>query len=87
MVGGKSNNWKIFIYKKKYETAYRIVSNHALKEGPEYAEAEWMSGWIAFSFLKDPIWQKIILKTFIIMLVIQLVYLEVLIGLEELMKK
>ena len=43
------------IYKKKYETAYRIVSNHALKEGPEYAEAEWMSGWIALSFLKDPI--------------------------------
>ncbi len=43
------------IYKKKYETAYKIVSNHALTDGPEYAEAEWMSGWIALSFLKDPI--------------------------------
>ena len=43
------------IYKKKYETAYKIVTNHALVEGPEYAEAEWMSGWIALSFLKDPI--------------------------------
>jgi len=43
------------IYKKKYETAYKIVSNHALTEGPEYAEAEWMSGWIALSFLNDPI--------------------------------
>ena len=43
------------IYKKKYETAYKIVNNHALTEGPEYAEAEWMSGWIALSFLKDPI--------------------------------
>ena len=43
------------IYKKKYETAYKIVSNHALTGGPEYAEAEWMSGWIALSFLKDPI--------------------------------
>ncbi len=43
------------IYKKKYEAAYKIVSNHALTEGPEYAEAEWMSGWIALSFLKDPI--------------------------------
>ena len=43
------------IFKKKYETAYKIVSNHALTEGPEYAEAEWMSGWIALSFLKDPI--------------------------------
>ncbi len=43
------------IYKKKYETAYKIVSSHALTQGPEYAEAEWMSGWIALSFLKDPI--------------------------------
>ncbi len=43
------------IYKKKYEDAYKIVSKHALTEGPEYAEAEWMSGWIALSFLKDPI--------------------------------
>ena len=43
------------IYKKKYETAYKVSSNHALTEGPEFAEAEWMSGWIAFSFLKDPL--------------------------------
>ncbi len=41
------------IYKKKYITAYRIVSNHAMKQGADYAEAEWMSGWIALSFLKD----------------------------------
>ena len=25
-----------------------------MSEGPEYAEAEWMSGWIALSFLKKP---------------------------------
>ena len=43
------------IYKKKYETAYKISSNHALEKGPEFAEAEWMSGWIALSFLNDPI--------------------------------
>ena len=41
------------IYKKKYELAYKISSKHALTEGPEYAEAEWMSGWIALSFLND----------------------------------
>ena len=46
------------IYKKKYELAYKISSNHALTEGPEYAEAEWMSGWIALSFLKDPLLSK-----------------------------
>ena len=43
------------IYKKKYELAYKITSNHALIEGPEFAEAEWLSGWIALSFLKDPL--------------------------------
>ena len=42
------------IYKKRYETAYKITSRNGLFEGPEYAEAEWMSGWIAFSFLNDP---------------------------------
>ncbi len=46
------------IYKKKYELAYRISSNHALNEGAEYAEAEWMSGWIALSFLDDPLLSK-----------------------------
>ena len=46
------------IYKKRYEAAYKIASSHALIEGPEFAEAEWMSGWIAFSFLKDPVLAK-----------------------------
>ncbi len=46
------------IYKKKYELAYKIASNHALTDGPKYAEAEWMSGWIALSFLKDPLLAK-----------------------------
>ena len=43
------------IYKKRYETAYKITSKNAMSQGPEFAEAEWMSGWIAFSFLKDPL--------------------------------
>jgi soluble lytic murein transglycosylase len=43
------------IYKKKYETAYKISSKHGLTEGPDFAAAEWMSGWIAFSFLNDPL--------------------------------
>jgi soluble lytic murein transglycosylase len=46
---------RALIYKKKYELAYKITSKHALEDGPEFAEAEWMSGWIALSFLKDPI--------------------------------
>jgi soluble lytic murein transglycosylase len=43
------------IYKKRYELAYKVSSKHSLEEGPEFAEAEWMSGWIALSFLNDPI--------------------------------
>jgi len=46
---------RALIYKKKYETAYKISSILALSEGPEFAEAEWMSGWIALSFLDDPL--------------------------------
>ena len=46
------------IYKKKYELAYKISSNHSMTEGPEFAAAEWMSGWIALSFLNDPLLAK-----------------------------
>ena len=49
---------RALIYKKKYELAYKISSNHALTEGAEYAAAEWMSGWIALSFLDDPLLSK-----------------------------
>ena len=43
------------IYKKKYELAYKISSNHGMTSGPEFAAAEWMSGWIALSFLDNPL--------------------------------
>jgi len=42
------------IYKKKYALAYRVASEHSLKESPEYADAEWISGWISLTFLDDP---------------------------------
>ena len=42
------------IYKKDYERAYAVSSNHYLSEGPEFAEAEWLSGWLALSFLNKP---------------------------------
>jgi soluble lytic murein transglycosylase len=46
---------RALIYKKKYESAYKVASKHSLDKSPEFAEAEWMSGWIALSFLDDPI--------------------------------
>ena len=42
------------IYKKKYPLAYKVSSNHSMNDGPKYAEAEWLSGWIALTFLDDP---------------------------------
>ena len=46
---------RALIYKKRYESAYKVTSEHSLEKSPELAEAEWMSGWIALSFLNDPI--------------------------------
>ena len=42
------------IYKKKYTKAYKVSNNHSMTEGPDYANAEWLSGWIALTFLDDP---------------------------------
>jgi len=42
------------IYKKKYTLAYKVCSNHSMSEGAEYADAEWLSGWVALTFLEDP---------------------------------
>ncbi len=49
---------RALLYKKKYEISYKITSSHGMTEGAEYAAAEWMSGWIALSFLNDPITAK-----------------------------
>ncbi len=42
------------IYKKRYKTAYKVASEHSLSSGPSFAEAEWLSGWIALTFLESP---------------------------------
>ena len=55
---------RALIYKKKFEISYKISSNHGMTEGSEYAAAEWMSGWIALSFLNDPMTAKNHFKNF-----------------------
>ena len=55
---------RALLYKKKYEISYKISSNHGMTEGSEYAAAEWMSGWIALSFLNDPLTAKNHFKNF-----------------------
>ena len=49
---------RALIYKKEYETAYKIASDHGMNKGSNFAAAEWMSGWIALSFLNDPLTAK-----------------------------
>ncbi len=44
---------RTLIYKKRYKTAYKVASEHSLTNGPEFAEAEWLSGWVALTFLKS----------------------------------
>ena len=48
----RENITRDLIYEKKYSLAYEVSSNHHLKDGPEFADAEWISGWLALSFLK-----------------------------------
>jgi len=47
----RENITRDLIYAKKYALAYEVSSNHHLSEGPEFADAEWISGWLASSFL------------------------------------
>jgi len=35
----------------QFERAYRLASQHGLSEGDDFAEAEWLAGWIAARFL------------------------------------
>ncbi len=43
------------IRNKDYKKAYFLSANHNLKKGTaDYSEAEWMSGWIALTFLNKP---------------------------------
>jgi len=39
---------------KDYRGAYDIIKRHKMTEGSGYAQAEWLAGWIALRFLKQP---------------------------------
>lgn len=39
---------------KNFPKAYALAANHGLEKGPEFAEAEWLSGWLALRFLNKP---------------------------------
>ncbi len=37
-----------------YPLAYRLAAEHRSTEGAAFAEAEWIAGWVALRYLKDP---------------------------------
>jgi soluble lytic murein transglycosylase len=39
---------------RNYRLAYELVSNHGLTSGEEFADAEWLSGWLQLRFLDNP---------------------------------
>ena len=49
----RENITRDLIYAKKYKLAYEVSSNHHLQSGPEFADAEWISGWLSLSFLNN----------------------------------
>lgn len=36
------------------QKAYKIIANHKMSKGTEFVDAEFLAGWIALRFLKDP---------------------------------
>lgn len=43
-----------YLKSRDYKKAYYLISKHQFKKGADFAEAEWLSGWIALRFLKKP---------------------------------
>jgi soluble lytic murein transglycosylase len=39
---------------QEYELTYNLVKNHNLTSGANYADAEWLAGWVALRFLNKP---------------------------------
>jgi soluble lytic murein transglycosylase len=39
---------------RQYENAYKLVKGHGLTSGENFANAEWLAGWIALRMLKKP---------------------------------
>lgn len=37
-----------------YALAYRLVSNHGLRSGEAFADAEWLAGWLSLRYLGQP---------------------------------
>lgn len=43
---------------KQYQEAYDLVKDHGLTKGEDFANAEWLAGWLSLAFLKNPLQAK-----------------------------
>lgn len=50
----KNRQIRSLINAHQYTKAYKLASLHGLKQGEDFAEAEWLSGWLALRFLHKP---------------------------------
>lgn len=50
----KNNRIRVLIKERKFQEAYQLAAKHDLEKGEDFAEAEWLSGWIALRFLHKP---------------------------------
>jgi soluble lytic murein transglycosylase len=41
-------------FKRNFELAYQLASRHRQTAGDEFAEAEWLAGWLALRFIDQP---------------------------------
>lgn len=39
---------------KRYQDAYILAKHHGLQQGKDFADGEWIAGWISLRFLNDP---------------------------------
>lgn len=42
------------IEEKRMQDAYQVINIHRLSEGENFANAEWLAGWLSLRFLKNP---------------------------------
>lgn len=50
----KTTQIRLLLKARKYQQAYQLASKHSTEKGEDFAEGEWLSGWIALRFLKNP---------------------------------
>jgi len=50
----KNNTIRTLLRDHQYKIAYQLASHHGNEKAEDFAEAEWLAGWIALRFLNDP---------------------------------